>query len=112
MAAQAQRRRISGDRSEVAVTITARAMPSGPSVFSTNSRSSRPRSPIMAITTTSASTPRASPDSSVDLPTPDPANSPIRWPVTRGSSVSKTAKPVGSRAPNRLRLTAGGASHR
>ena len=112
IAAQAQRRRISGDWSEVAATTTARAIPSGPRTDSTNSRSSRPRSPTIAITTTSAVTPRASADSSVDFPTPDPANSPIRCPRTIGSSVSKTASPVSSRVPSRRREAAGGGAAR
>ena len=65
---------------EVAVTTTLRAMPTGPSTRSVNSRSSRPRSPTSAMTTTSASIPRANLARSEDFPTPDPANSPIRWP--------------------------------
>ncbi|OIQ71018.1 hypothetical protein GALL_473680 [mine drainage metagenome] len=112
IAAQAQRRRVSGDWSEVAVTTTDRAIPSGPSTRSTNSRSSRPRSPISAITTTSASTPRANFAKSEDFPTPDPANSPTRCPRTIGSSVLKTATPVSSRSPSRRRAAAAGAATR
>ena len=87
-------------------------MPSGPSAFSTKSRTSRPRSPIRPSTTTSACTPRASIASSVDLPTPEPANSPMRWPRASGSSVSNTASPVGSRAPIARRCAAGGGLRR
>ena len=62
------------------------------------------------MTTTSASTPRANLARSEDLPTPDPAKRPIRWPRTRGSSVSNTATPVASRSPSRRRAGRGGGS--
>ena len=108
----AQRRRISGDWSEVAVTTTDRAIPSRPRTRSVKSRSSRPRSPTRAITTTSAATPRANLARSEDFPTPEPAKSPIRWPRTSGSSVSKTATPVDSRSPSRRRVAAAGGGAR
>ncbi|MNJ52877.1 hypothetical protein D3C77_482400 [compost metagenome] len=45
-----------------------------------NSFTSRPRSPMRPTTTTSATEPRVIMPSSTDLPTPEPANSPMRWP--------------------------------
>src|SRR5436305_2069146 len=47
-------------------------MPSGPRSVSMNSRTSRPRSPTRARTTTSHVVPSVSIDSRVDLPTPEP----------------------------------------
>jgi hypothetical protein len=45
-----------------------------------NSRTSRPRSPIIATTTRSASEWRVAMPSRLDLPTPEPANKPTRMP--------------------------------
>ena len=73
-----------GGASEVATTTTERARPSGPRSFSMNSRTSRPRSPTSAITETSASVPRVIIDSRLDLPTPEPAKMPMRWPRPHG----------------------------
>ncbi len=67
--------------SEVATTRMDRFIPSGPRSFSTNSRTSRPRSPTRAMTLISAVTFLAIMPMRVDLPTPDPANMPIRWPL-------------------------------
>ncbi len=49
-----------------------------------NSRTSRPRSPISPTTTASQSASRASIESSTDLPTPEPAKTPRRWPRAAG----------------------------
>ena len=49
-----------------------------------NSRTSRPRSPTSASTVTGASVPRVIIESSVDLPTPEPAKMPMRWPRPHG----------------------------
>ena len=69
-------------------------MPSGPKSFSINSRTSRPRSPTKATTTTSASDPRAIIPIRVDLPTPEPANKPRRWPRPSGTKASMARTPV------------------
>ena len=61
-----------------------------------NSRTSRPRSPTSASTVTAASVPRVIIDSSVDLPTPEPAKMPMRWPRPHGTSVSSARTPSGS----------------
>ena len=82
--------------SEVATTTTERAMPSGPRSRSMNSATSRPRSPISATTETLASVPRAIIDRSDDLPTPDPAKMPNRWPLPHGIRPSSTRTPRGS----------------
>ena len=105
-----QRARSSAGRSEVAATITARAAPQAVRTSVANSRTSRPRSPIRPMTTTSAGMPVASDAISRDLPTPDPAKSPIRCPRTRGRKVSKTASPVSSRGPRARRAVADGGS--
>ena len=52
--------------------------PSGPRSFSMNSSTSRPRSPIRAMTLTSAAVFRAIIPSNVLLPTPEPAKMPTR----------------------------------
>src|SRR5215510_16269794 len=70
---------------------TERARPASPRSSCRNSCTSRPRSPISPITETSASTLRASIDSSTDLPTPEPEKMPMRWrrqqvPVRHGRS--------------------------
>ncbi|MNG23079.1 hypothetical protein D3C84_1076420 [compost metagenome] len=70
--------RISGEASAGAATTTARSRPSAPRISSMNSFTSRPRSPMRPTTTTSATEPRVIMPSSTDLPTPEPANSPIR----------------------------------
>ncbi len=78
-----------------------------------NSRTSRPRSPIRPTTTASQSASRASIDSSTDLPTPEPANTPSRWPRQQvvKTSIARTFR--SSRAPTRPRAWAeGGAARR
>ena len=50
---------------------------------------SLPRSPISPITMTSTATWRASIASRLDLPTPEPAKMPSRWPRQSGRSVSR-----------------------
>src|SRR5437764_1168846 len=80
MATNAACRRVSGASSEVAVTITLFANPSGPKSSSMNSLSSRPRSPTKAITVTSASVLRAIMAIKIDLPTPEPENMPMHCP--------------------------------
>ena len=74
------RTRTSGGSSPVATTTTLRLSPSGPRSRSTNSRTSRPRSPISPTTITSAFACRAIMPSSTDLPTPGPAITPTRCP--------------------------------
>src|SRR5579875_361108 len=59
-----------------------------------NSCTSRPRSPIRAMTLTSLSPLRASMPRKVLLPTPLPANTPIRWPRPQVSMPSSTRTPV------------------
>ncbi len=63
-----------------------------------NSRTSRPRSPTRQITFTSAAVERAIMPISEDLPTPEPAKMPRRWPRPHGTSASKRpyarAKPL------------------
>ncbi len=71
-------------------------MPSSPMSFSINSRTSRPRSPISAITLISALVLRANIPISVLLPTPEPANIPIRWPFPTVISPSTAFTPSGS----------------
>ena len=75
-----------------------------------NSRTSRPRSPISATTDTAASVPRATIDSSVDLPTPEPAMMLIRWPRPQGTSASSARTPRPTWRSTSERLSASGAS--
>src|ERR1041384_3203536 len=74
-----------------------------------NSRTSRPRSPTSASTTVSNPSLRASIASSVDLPTPEPAKMPTRWPAQIGANRSMTRTPVRSGLWTRARLLAAGA---
>ena len=108
MAAQAQRRLTSGDWSEVAATTIALSRPFSPNTSSTKWRTSRPLSPIIAMTTISALIRVANSPIRLDLPTPDPANRPILCPLTKGSMVSNTMCPVCKRPPIALRCAAGG----
>ncbi len=108
VATMAARNRSTGGASEVATTTTERARPSGPRSFSMNSRTSRPRSPTSAITETSASVPRAIIDNRLDLPTPEPAMMPIRWPRPHGVSASRARTPSPSWSWIRGRLNACG----
>ena len=96
VAVSAARKRTSGGSSDVATMTTERARPSGPRSRAMNSCTSRPRSPTKASTETSASVPRIIIDIRLDLPTPEPANMPIRCPRPQGTSVSMTRTPSGS----------------
>ena len=58
-----------------------------------NSRTSRPRSPTRQMTLTSAVVERAIMPSSDDLPTPEPAKMPRRWPRPQGTSASSARTP-------------------
>ena len=58
-------------------------------IFSRNSRTSRPRSPINAMTFTSDSARLAIMPSKVDLPTPLPAKMPRRCPRPRGERINR-----------------------
>ena len=104
--------RTSGGSSEVAHTITERARPSGPRSRSMNSRTSRPRSPISPITLTEAAVLRAIMPSSVDLPTPEPAKMPSRWPRPHGITASSARTPSASRFVDRRAGRAGSAACR
>ena len=101
--------RTTGGWSEVAMTTTERARPSGPRSSSRNSRTSRPRSPTREMTETSASVPWAIIDSSEDLPTPEPANRPMRWPRPTVTRVSSTRTPSSRGVSTRRRSRAEGA---
>jgi hypothetical protein len=103
VAVSAARRRTSAGSSEVATTTTERARPSGPRSFSRNSRTSRPRSPTRAMTETSASLLRATIDSRLDLPTPEPAKMPRRCPRPTGTRVSSARTPRASGVSTRAR---------
>ncbi len=87
------RRRIIGLSSPVATTAMVRSF-SRPSASSRNSRTSRPRSPTRASTVVSKPAARASIDSSVDLPTPEPAKMPMRCPAQSGVKRSMARMPV------------------
>src|SRR5436305_1014401 len=103
--------RTSAGWSEVATTTTECASAS-PRSRSMNSRTSRPRSPTRAITFTSAVVERAIIPSSEDLPTPEPAKMPSRWPRPHGTSVSsaRTPSPTRSRIRGREKASGGAAS--
>ena len=107
VAVNAARIRTSAGWSEVATTTTecARASPRSRSM---NSRTSRPRSPTSAITLTSAVVDRAIIPSSDDLPTPEPAKMPRRWPRPQGTSVSSARTPRPTRSVIRGRVSASG----
>ena len=83
----------------------ARLWASGPS---RNSRTSRPRSPTSASTTVSKAAAWAIIDRMVDLPTPEPAKMPTRWPWQSGVNRSTTRTPVFSGLRTRARVMAAG----
>ena len=85
--------RTSAGWSEVATTTTRAREALGPRSRSMNSRTSRPRSPTRQITLTSADVERAIMPSSEDLPTPEPAKMPRRWPRPQGTSASSARTP-------------------
>src|SRR3954471_5665717 len=58
-----------------------------------NSRTSRPRSPTRQMTLISSEVERAIMPSSEDLPTPEPAKMPRRWPRPHGTSASSARTP-------------------
>ena len=58
------------------------------------SRTSRPRSPIRAITVTSAAVYRPIMPNSTLLPTPEPEKMPLRWPRPTVSIASIARMPV------------------
>src|SRR6185437_6864581 len=89
--------RTSAGWSEVATMTTERARAS-PRSRSMNSSSSRPRSPTRQITFTAAVVARAIEPSRVDLPTPEPAKMPSRWPRPQGTSVSSARTPSSRRS--------------
>ena len=86
---------ISAGLSDVATTRTLLFIPSGPKSLSANSLTSRPRSPIRAITLMSALVLRANIPMSVLLPTPLPANIPILCPLPTVRSPSTALTPKG-----------------
>ncbi len=69
-----------GDVSAGAAMTTARANPSAPKLSSINSLTSRPRSPIKPTTIISAEVNLVIILKRTLLPTPLPANNPMRWP--------------------------------
>ena len=108
MAVSGARRRIIALSSLVATTATVLAIAAAPIVSSRNSRTSRPRSPTRATTTVSNASAAASMASSVDLPTPEPAKTPMRWPKQSGVKMSMTRTPVRNAVPTRWRCKAPG----
>ena len=100
--------RSSAGRSEVATTTTDLFIPSSPKSRSINSRTSRPRSPISAITLISAFVLRANIPRSVDLPTPDPAKIPILCPFPTVRSPSTAFTPSVNTSSIILRLIGSG----
>jgi hypothetical protein len=108
MAVPEARLRIIALSSLVATTATVFFILSVPIVSSRNSRTSRPRSPTRAMTTVSKAWAAANMASSVDLPTPEPANTPMRWPKHSGVKMSITLTPVRKEASTRCRDSAGG----
>ena len=103
VAVKAALMRTSAGWSEVATTTTLRSS-ADPRFFSTNSRTSRPRSPTRQITLISADVERAIIPSSDDLPTPEPAKMPRRCPRPHGTSESR------ARTPRPTRSSMGGRS--
>src|SRR3954447_22216345 len=108
VAASAALMRTSAGWSEVATTTTERASPSGPRSRSMNSRTSRPRSPTRQMTLTSALVDRAIMPSNEDLPTPEPAKMPRRWPRPHGTSASSARTPSDTCSVMRVRCIGSG----
>ena len=81
-------------RSEVEATTTERLNPSGPRSLRIKSPTSRPLSPIKAITLTSARPWRAIIPKRVLLPTPLPEKMPTLWPSPQVSKLSIAFTPV------------------
>ncbi len=102
------RRRIIGLSSPVATTVM--VLSRCPAMVSSSiSRTSRPRSPVKASTTVSKSAARVIMARRVDLPTPDPAKMPIRWPKQSGVKISMILTPVRKPRSTRPRRKAAGA---
>src|SRR4051812_23427766 len=93
--------------SDVATTTTERSIAS-PRSRSMNSRTSRPRSPTRQMTFTSADVERAIMPMSDDLPTPEPAKMPRRWPWPHGTSESRARTPSEMRSWMRGRVSGSG----
>ena len=108
VAVKAALMRTSAGWSDVATITTERAMPSGPRSRSMNSRTSRPRSPTRQMTLTSADVERAIMPSREDLPTPEPAKMPRRWPRPQGTSASSARTPSETRSVMRGRVKGSG----
>ena len=87
-------RRSIGAASEVQAITTDFCMPSRPNESVKNSPTSRPRSPIKAMTLTAAAGLLAIEPSNIDLPTPVPAKMPTRWPRPQVNKPSMAATPV------------------
>ena len=109
VATNADLRRTRLGASLVAQTTTERARPASPSDSSRKSTTSRPRSPTSAMTLTSASVWRAICPISVDLPTPEPANRPMRCPSPTVRSASSARTPSASGRLTRRRASGSGA---
>src|SRR4051812_31868842 len=99
--------RTSAGWSDVATTTTERPS-AAPRSRSMNSRTSRPRSPTRQMTLTSADVERAIMPSSDDLPTPEPAKMPSRWPRPQGTSASSARTPSVTRSVMRGRSSGEG----
>src|SRR3954470_2878839 len=99
--------RTSAGWSEVA-TMTTECPIASPRSRSMNSRTSRPRSPTRQMTLMSAVVERAIMPSSDDLPTPEPAKMPRRWPRPQGTMPSRTRTPRPTRSRMRGRSRASG----
>ena len=109
VATKAHLRRTRDGSLEVATTTTDFLSPSSPRDSSMKSRTSRPRSPMRQVITTSASEKRAICPIRVDLPTPEPANRPIRWPWPMVSRPSMARTPIEMCLVTRMRLRGSGA---
>ena len=83
-----------------------RARPSSPRMSSMNSLTSRPRSPIRPTTIASASAPPTIMSISTDLPTPDPAMMPTRWPIPMVVSALSERMPVSKGSETLVRSSA------
>ena len=105
VARSAPRIRRSGERSAGTATMVVRDFESWSRTVFANSPTSRPRSPIIPTTTTSAVVKRLIMPRSTDLPTPDPAMMPIRWPLPTVSSALIARTPTSRGLSTGLRLS-------
>ena len=108
VAVNAAFRRTRAGWSEVAQTTTERARPSAPRSRCMNSSTSRPRSPTRQMTLISSEVERAIMPSSEDLPTPEPAKMPRRWPRPQGTMASSARTPSDTRSSMRGRESGSG----